>query len=360
MKPYLWLFGATMLFVTLIRFNILDQLIPTPGPGIYRARIVQVDSALESTKTGTQMIVAAIEDGPMVGSNVSIQHTLGGYNTDIIYALGNRIFISPAGQNQGLFYIRGPVRDRSLMLLFALFAFSLILIGGTQGMRALLSLAIICLLLFQVLLPSLAKGYHPFFISLAIVIIATFISLLLVSGWNGKTAAAITGTISGLITAGLLTWFFGNSSYLTGYADETAQVLHYTASFPVNFQGLLFAGIMIGALGAITDMTMSIASAVQEIKTSNPALEYDALVAQGLKVARDTIGTMTNTLVLAYVGGAFSLLLLFLSHRASLGWILNLEEVATEMVRILAGSIGLIVAVPVTTAVAAITIKVER
>lgn len=206
------------------------------------------------------------------------------------YSQGDWVFIAPKQvASEAPFYITGPVRDKGLLNLLGIFIFSLMIIGGRQGFRSLISLSIIYFLVFKILLPLMAKGYNPLGLSIGIAIFATIVALFLVSGINGKTVASVIGTIFGVITASLLTWYFGNAIHLTGCSDETTQLLKYTA-MNINFRGMLFAGIIVGALGAITDMTMSIASAMKEIKNSNPGLSYEVLVIQGLKVARDTIG----------------------------------------------------------------------
>jgi uncharacterized membrane protein len=357
MKIFFWLFLFTVAIILIPQSELLNRISIWNEPGVYRAEILQIRTSHQPGQAVLQAMLACCKNGPYAGKTIQLTHELIAADpSSLSYSPGDWVFIVPRQAENGTrFSITGPVRDRGLLTLMGIFIFSLLIIGGRQGLRSLISLSIICLLIFKVLLPLMAKGYNPLAVSIGIAILATTIALFLVSGFNGKTIASIIGTICGVITASLLTWYFGNAIHLTGCSDETAQLLKYTA-MNINFQGMLFAGIIVGALGAITDMTMSIASAMQEIKNSNPGLGYEALVIQGLKVARDTIGTMTNTLILAYVGGAFSLLLLFISYQTSFARIINLEEIAAELVRMLAGSVGLIAAVPVTATVAAFTV----
>ncbi len=155
------------------------------------------------------------------------------------------------------------------------------------------------------------------------------------------------GTVFGVIAAGLLALWIGELSYLTGFSSEEAQMLFYMGK-AINIRGLLFAGIIIGSLGAVTDVGMSIASAVSEIRDAQKRARPAHLTAAGLNVGRDIMGTMANTLLLAYVGGAFPLLLVLTGYEMPWLRIANMDVIATEFVRGMAGSIGLIISVPVT------------
>ena len=360
MKVFIWLFLITIVIVFMENNPSLNNLSFWNEANTYRAKIIYVTTSSQSDHSALQSILALFFDGPYNGKKIFLTNIYDDHPMTILYTKGDWIFIQKKNDtNKEDFFIKGPVRDRGILILLGIFVLSLLFVGGKQGFRALLSLGVIYFLIFKMLIPLTMKGYNPIAVSIAIAIISTVLTLLIVSGFNGKTVASIVGTIFGVLIASYLAWFFGNTIHLTGCADQTTEILQYSASFHVDFKGLLFAGIIVGALGAVMDMTMSIASAIQELKISNPKLSLDSLVTQGLKVGKDIIGTMTNTLILAYVGGAFSLILLFAIHNTSFARIINSEEVSSEIVRILAGSIGLISAVPITAFVAAITAKGE-
>ena len=171
----------------------------------------------------------------------------------------------------------------------------------------------------------------------------------MVNGVNMKSAGAIIGTIGGILVAGLLALLAIHFTYLTGIAEEHAGMLKVLYLKDVDFRELLFSGIVLGALGAVMDVAVSIASAQCEMKNLAPKTSFTVLVASGLAVGRDVMGTMANTLVLAYIGGALPLMLLLFSQpNLSFVHIANLDMIATEIVRSLIGSIGLLFAIPIT------------
>lgn len=246
-------------------------------------------------------------------------------------------------------YISDYGRDRYLFYLTAAFVLSLILIGGKKGAKSLVSLLISGLAIFFVMLPMVFQGYNPIISTILISTAISIVTLFLVGGINNKTIAAIIGTTGGVLAAGILAIFFGSAAQLTGFSDEEMQSLLFisgTASY--DYRGILFSGMIIGALGAVMDVGMSIASAIEEIKIANPSQGPFSLIRAGMNVGRDTMGTMANTLILAYTGGAIPLMLIFMVYQTPLLRIINLDLISTEIVRALTGSIGLIIAVPIT------------
>jgi len=250
-------------------------------------------------------------------------------------------------------YIQDIARDRSIWILTGIFLLTLLLIGRWKGIKTIITLAITALVLFQVVLPLLLRGYEPIpvavFGSVAIIIS----TLLIIGGTNAKSLTAIVGTTTGVVIAGLLALWAGRAADLTGFSTQEAQILFFMDP-PINIRGLLFAGIIIGSLGAITDVGMSVASAASEIKKTNPSIDSLRLARSAMNVGRDIMGTMANTLILAYVGGATPLLLLLMAQGGGTAWnkIFNLDLVATEFVRGLTGSIGLVLSIPVTAIIA--------
>ncbi len=186
--------------------------------------------------------------------------------------------------------------------------------------------------------------------TLSAIVIIIF-TLLVIGGLRAKSVAAIVGTVSGVTVAGILALWVGEISSLTGFSSEEARMLVFM-EHQINVRGLLFAGIIIGSLGAVTDVGMSVASAASEISGADPRIKPYQLIRAGMNVGRDIMGTMSNTLVLAYAGGAMPLLLLLVGYEMEWMKIINMDLVATEFVRGIAGSIGLIISIPVTAIVA--------
>ncbi|MFZ5965592.1 MAG: YibE/F family protein [Bacillota bacterium] len=258
-------------------------------------------------------------------------------------------------------FISDYMRDRYIIYLYLLFVVLIILIGRTKGLKAVISLTVTMFTIIKIMLPLFLKGMNPIALTVGASIFVTIFTLLVIAGINSKSAAAIIGTTSGVMIAGLLAYFVGSSVRLTGMSNEEAVMLLYIPQgITFDFKGLLFSGIIMGALGAVMDIGMSIASAVEEIYKANPCLTRRELFTSGMNVGRDVMGTMTNTLILAYTGSSIPLLLLFMAYETSMVKILNLDIIATEAVRSLTGSIGLVLTIPITAAVASTLIKRKK
>ncbi|HSV32370.1 MAG TPA: YibE/F family protein, partial [Atribacteraceae bacterium] len=237
----------------------------------------------------------------------------------------------------------------------------ILVVGKWKGIKTIITLGLTALVLFWVILPLLLRGYEPIPVTVFGAVVIIVFDFLIIGGLNTKSLAAIVGTTSGIAVAGTLALWAGNSANLTGFSSQEAQMLFF-ADPPINIRGLLFAGIIIGSLGAITDVGMSVASAASEVKKTDPSIDPLRLIRSAMNVGRDIMGTMANTLLLAYVGGATPLLLLLMSQGGGTTWtkILNLDLVATEFVRGLTGSIGLVLSIPVTAVVAGFLMSRSR
>lgn len=252
-------------------------------------------------------------------------------------------------------YIADHLRQDELYLLLLIFMVLVLAIGWRKGAKALCALLLTMVLIWGGLLPGFLHGYNPLFLTAVIAIIATVVTLLIVGGRSLKSITAIVGTLGGVAVAGGLALVVGKAAYLTGFgSEEAAMLLYIPQADKLDIQGLLFAGIIIGALGASMDVSMSIASAVEEIKRVCPELGIWKLFQSGMNVGRDVMGTMVNTLILAYTGSSLQLILIFMAYRETLLKIFNLDAIASEVVRALSGSIGMIMVIPLTSIVAAI------
>ena len=240
-------------------------------------------------------------------------------------------------------------RDTKVYALIVIFAAALIIVGKKNGFKALITLGITVGLIFGIFLPCIIQGFNPILLALAVCSAATVITLFIISGNNKKTYTAIMGTIGGVIIAGLFAYSAGKILMLTGLGNEDAQLLAFIPQHrKIDYQGLLFAGIMIGALGAVMDVAMSISSAMWEIISVSPGISKKQLIKSGMNIGRDIIGSMSNTLILAYVSTSIPVLLLFILFSNGFTEIINLELLASEVLRAVAGSIGLICTIPIT------------
>lgn len=248
-------------------------------------------------------------------------------------------------------------RDKDIYFLIGIFIALMLLLGGVQGIKSLVTLVLTIIGIYYMLI-GIVNGGNPILLSVVIAFIVTIVTMFLVGGFNLKAVSAIGGTFSGVIIAGIITLIVSSSSKLTGLGNVEAQMLMYS-SHPVTFNihGILFASILLGTLGAVMDVCMSIASAINEITEANPLMSAMELFKSGMNIGRDVMGTMVNTLILAYVGTSVFMILIFMVNDIPFVDILNMDLVATEIVRALAGTIGLICAIPITAIISAILEK---
>lgn len=254
------------------------------------------------------------------------------------------------------FHLQDVARDHGLLFLLILFVILLLVVGWIKGLKTLITLVFTGVVIAKFMLPLLLQGYSPIPVTIFSSLLIIVFILIGIGGFNFKSLAAIIGTGVGVFVAGILAFYVGEISYLTGFSSNEAQML-LTGDFTIDIRGLLFAGIIIGSLGAITDVAMSVASSAAEIKKANPEMGIFQLINAAFNVGRDIMGTMANTLILAYVGGSLHLLLLLMRTETDWLRIINMDLIATEVVRGLAGSIGLIVSIPVTALVAAFLLE---
>ena len=262
------------------------------------------------------------------------------------------------GELYGEAFIQYYDKTGWIALIVTIFAVAILLIGGTKGIKALLGLVITVALVFSILIPGILEGKNPVLLTIGVSSLVIFITFIIVSGIHKKTIAAIAGTIAGVIAAGAIGWFFSDLMMLTGI-NEHARMLSVAVSEEqemFDFRGIMLAGIMISALGACMDVGMSIASSVSELKKENPSMTPAKLITSGMNIGKDVMGTMTNTLILAYVGSAMLCILLYTIHDFNLPTILNQEDITMEVLKSLAGSIGLVCTIPLTALVSGLII----
>ena len=275
------------------------------------------------------------------------------------YQVGDELVINYGKDFEGndTFYITDYVRRSALFWLFVIFVIMAVAIGRWQGATSLVGMAISFLVIFKFILPKISSGSDPIQIAILgslVIIPATF---LLSHGVNKKTGIAIIGTLISLIVTGILANAFVEASRLTGFASEEAGFLQAYKPGLINIKGLLLAGIIIGVLGVLDDITISQSAIVQQLKAANPKLKAGELYKKAMAVGKDHIASMVNTLVLVYTGAALPLLLLFIDNPHPFSEVVNYEIIADEVVRTLVGSIGLILAVPVTTLIASLVVE---
>jgi uncharacterized membrane protein len=336
---------------------------PGEDPGyeevITKGKVLKIENAAAENDLGdvgipltVQEIEVEITSGDYKGRVLNVEnHLMDDPGYDIIVEEGDRVelFLEVNNGSIEAAYITSYDRSVYAFYLAAAFIIVLLVVGGIKGLKATVSLAVMVFLIFKVLIPYMLKGYSPIMLSVVVTVISTVVTLMLIGGVTVKSFSAIIGTAGGVLTAAGIAVAVGKVARLTGMGAEEARMLLYIPQgIEFDFQGLLFAGIIIGSLGAVMDVSMSVASSMDEVKHANPKIPTGNLIKSGMNVGRDIMGTMSNTLILAYTGASIPLLLVLFAYDNTLSSVLNLDFITTEVVRSLAGSIGLIMTIPLT------------
>ncbi|MFJ4477313.1 YibE/F family protein [Streptomyces xanthochromogenes] len=246
-----------------------------------------------------------------------------------------------------------------MALLAGIFALAVVAVGRLRGVMALVALVVSFAVLTLFILPAVLQGSNPLLVAVVGASAIMLIALYMCHGLSARTSVAVLGTLVSLMLIGLLGSLFIGWASLTGNTDDNTGLIH--GLYPnIDMSGLLLAGVIIGSLGVLDDVTVTQTSAVWELHEANPTMGPRGLYRAGIRIGRDHIASVVNTLVLAYAGAALPLLLLFSIAQSSVGTVANSELVAEEIVRTLVGSIGLVASVPLTTALAALVVSADR
>ncbi|MGW3737877.1 YibE/F family protein [Streptomyces sp. NPDC005148] len=250
-------------------------------------------------------------------------------------------------------------RKFPMALLAGIFALAVVVVGRLRGVMALIALAVSFAVLTLFILPAILQGSNPLLVAVVGASAIMLIALYMCHGLTARTSVAVIGTLISLLLIGLLGSLFIDWASLTGNTDDSTGLIH--GLYPhIDMSGLLLAGVIIGSLGVLDDVTVTQTSAVWELHQADPTMGARKLYRAGIRIGRDHIASVVNTLVLAYAGAALPLLLLFSIAQSSVGTVANSELVAEEIVRTLVGSIGLVASVPVTTVLAALVVSADR
>lgn len=342
---------------TLIQKN--EVLLNTYGKIIEVKEVRQVVTG--TVKDTVQEVTVEITEGDYIGEEYTTDYILSYDIEGKILAheleVGDKVTVQIIEDEQGntTATVLDVVRHEKIIILFVLFLASVLVIGGKKGLKAIFGLLFTILIIYFVMIKGIFKGSDAIknaIFSSIIIIVGTFI--LIGDKIDKKIMTAAIGTFGGVLSAGIIAAIFNNLAKLTGAGEDAIQLSINMTTITFNFRDLLFAGIIVSALGACMDVGMSIASSLDEIKMKNPDITWQELWKSGMNIGRDVIGTMTNTLILAYVGGSLTLILLFMASNMSLLEILNKETIAEQVISALAGSMGVVFTVPITAIVYAV------
>ncbi len=252
------------------------------------------------------------------------------------------------------YFVADYNRERPIVLLIGLFVGIVVLVTRRWGIMSLVGMLYSFLIIFRFILPQILNGKDPLVTALIGVVMIAPVTFSLSHGLNKKTIAGILGTFIALSVTGLLAVIFTQIAHLSGFGSEESLFLQISQGNKLNMQGVFLAGIIIGTLGILDDVTISQASIVKQLKVANQNLSKTDLYLRAMSVGHDHISSAVNTLVLVYTGASMPLLLIFLLSNQSFGGAINYQVITEEIVRTLVGSIGLVIAVPITTLIAAI------
>jgi uncharacterized membrane protein len=267
---------------------------------------------------------------------------------------GDQILVTVGARPDGILtvYFADFVRTRSILFLVLIFVVTILILSRWKGLRSLLSMVLSLTIIIGYIIPHILAGEGPLRVSITGAIVLLMVTLYLTYGWNFKTHAAVLGMVIVLLFTGALAALFVYTTRLTGSGDENSLFLMQMLNTQINLRGLLLGGMIIGALGVLDDLVTTQSSAVFELHRINPSLGFGELFRSVMRIGQDHVAATVNTLVLAYAGAALPMLLMFSLGRGNYGTFINFEFVAEEIVRTIVGSLGLIAAVPLTTAIA--------
>jgi len=313
--------------------------------------VEQFERDIMGTGVSTTVQVMRIEllSGVKVGEVVRLENDL------VVLDVGDRIYVNRLIAIDGTeyFLFKDVERQPQLLWLGALLVLVVVMFAGWQGIRALMSLVLCVAAIILALVPALLAGYDPALASFSIAALILAITLFLTHGFGVRVWIAYAGTMTAVALTCVLAWVSVAWLGLTGFSADASVYLNFSTGGQLDLAGLLLGSIIIGLLGVLDDVSITQASVVQELKAANPSLGARSLYERALRVGRDHVGSLVNTLALAYVGAALPLVLLFARSQATLWDSINQEVIAAELTRIIIGSIGLVLAVPLTTALAA-------
>lgn len=317
----------------------------------------------EGRRVGQQQLEVEITSGQWKGLTLEAANYLSAYS-NVDAKVGTKIIVRLDLDDDGQPYIISvPNYDRVPMLVGLLLAFALLLvvIGGKKGVMALLGLAYTLVSIWLIQVPMVLRGFDPVVTAILIVALTTATSLFLLTGLSKKTLCASIGCVGGVAVAGLFAAVAGTISPLNGFNSTEAEDLVLRAfDYDLHISGLFVSGILIASLGAVMDVAMSIASSCWELRELNPQLSRSALFRSGMNIGRDAMGTMANTLILAFAGSSINTLILLQVYDYPFIQIFNTDAIAEELIRGVAGSIGIILTVPLVALLSAQLMKPEN
>lgn len=316
------------------------------------------DPVVKGKFRGIQKLNIQIIDGSQKNKEFEIYNTLSSLHNTRAYKGFKAVFTVRNQNGKISVWLYNQKRDTHIYILASIFLIALILLGKRQGLKSIIALSFIGVTIITVLIPAIFAGFSPIPISIFLVSIMTFVSFILISGFSRKTYSAIIGTMCGITIAGICSIIVSITANISGINMEAGeQLLNIAPDYNIKLSGILFSSILIASLGAVMDVSMSMASSMQEIFLANPKISSKDLFLSGLNVGRDITGTMSNTLILAFAGSSLPLIMMIWAYGMSIRQFMNIPRIVIEIMHGLSGSIGIIASVPCTAIVSIFLLK---
>ena len=349
--------------LVLVRCNQFEKtpLISTEGQSYEKAVVTAITKdnlAEDGNRYGTQEVQVRIRSGALKGKETEAVNP-GGSLFGAECEVGTKVIvIVSSAEDSDVVTVYSQDRTAAIYGFILIFAAIVCIIGGRKGIRAVASLAFTFVCILYLMFPLIYQGVSPIFITIVVSVLATVLTLGLLGGFSGKTFSAMIGTSCGVAISGAAALLFGKAAGITGFNVTDIENLNYIAqNAPIRIGQLLFAGIIISSLGAVMDVGMSVSSTIREIHETDPSLSSKQLFVSGIHVGRDMMGTMTNTLILAYVGGALSTLITNYAYDLSYNQLINSYTIGIEVMQGISGSLGVVLTVPITALIASVLVK---
>lgn len=350
----------------LIKCNHIEKvsLISTEGQSYEKAVVTKITKdnlAEDGNRYGNQELEVEIKSGSLKGENleaINPNGTLFGAECEVGTSV---IVIVSSSEDTNVVTVYSKDRTNAIYMFILIFTAIVCIIGGKKGIKAILSLAFTFVCIVYIMFPLVYKGNSPVLITILICVVTTIVTIGMLGGVSKKTVSAIIGTTFGVVISGISALAFGEFAGITGYNVSDIETLNYVAqNTSIKIGQLLFSGIIIASLGAVMDVGMSISSTICEIKETNPDMQAKQLFISGIHVGRDMMGTMTNTLILAFVGSSLSSLMTNYAYDLSYNQLINSYSIGIEIMQGLSGSLGVVLTVPFTAAISSLLITSKR
>lgn len=355
-----------LFFIFLYFFNNIEkvELINRSGTSYEKAVVVEIieDNLQEDgTRLGYQKVRLKILSGNLKGKILD-GTSFAGYLYGADCTVGMKVIASISEyEDSASVSVYSYDRSNIIYMFIGLFLSMLWIIGGKKGFKSAIGLVFTFICIIYLFIPMLYKGYSPFLSAVIVIILITIVSLYLIDGISKKSIAAMIGTIIGVIISGVFAAVFGHIAKISGYnVSEVEELVFIANNTNLKVGGILFSAILIASLGAVMDVSMSIASTLNEIYCHNNSISKKELFKSGINVGRDMMGTMSNTLILAFTGGSINTLILNYAYALKYNQIINMYQVGIEIMQGISGSIAIIMAVPLVSIISSYLLTFQR